>query len=73
MRPSGPPPASGQEHFFADTCLAIQLFAVRHELPIGYSPRLIWQESNFDPNAPSIAGAQGIAQFMPSSRPAAAA
>src|SRR5262249_23324305 len=29
------------------------------------SPRLIWQESRFDPTAVSRAGAQGVAQFMP--------
>lgn len=34
-------------------------------LPPDFFVRLIWQESNFDPNSVSPAGAQGIAQFMP--------
>jgi len=55
-----------QEQFFRDTCGAIQLFAWREQLPAGYFARLIWQESRFDPFALSIAGAQGIAQFIPS-------
>jgi hypothetical protein len=55
-----------QEQFFRDTCGAIQLFAWREELPVGYFARLIWQESRFDPFALSTAGAQGIAQFIPS-------
>ena len=55
-----------QEQFFRDTCGAIQLFAWRQELPVGYFARLIWQESRFDPFALSTAGAQGIAQFIPS-------
>ena len=55
-----------QEHYFRDTCSAIQLFAWREQLPQGYFARLIWQESRFDPAALSTAGAQGIAQFIPS-------
>ncbi len=55
-----------QDHYFRDTCSAIQLFAWRHHLPAGYFARLIWQESRFDPHALSVAGAQGIAQFIPS-------
>jgi len=55
-----------QEQFFRDTCGAIQLFAWREQLPVGYFARLIWQESRFDPFALSTAGAQGIAQFIPS-------
>lgn len=55
-----------QDQFFRDTCGAIQLFAWRQELPVGYFARLIWQESRFDPFALSMAGAQGIAQFIPS-------
>lgn len=55
-----------QEDFFRDTCGAIQLFAWREQLPVGYFARLIWQESRFDPFALSTAGAQGIAQFIPS-------
>ena len=55
-----------QEQFFRDTCGAIQLFAWREALPVGYFARLIWQESRFDPFALSTAGAQGIAQFIPS-------
>ena len=55
-----------QEQFFRDTCGAIQLFAWREQLPVGYFARLIWQESRFDPFALSTAGGQGIAQFIPS-------
>lgn len=55
-----------QTHFFRDTCLAIQTFAWREQLPVGYFARLIWLESRFDPSALSVAGAQGIAQFIPS-------
>lgn len=55
-----------QEQFFRDTCGAIQLYAWRAQLPVGYFARLIWQESRFDPFALSVAGAQGIAQFIPS-------
>lgn len=55
-----------QSTFFRDTCTAIAVFASRERLPAGYFARLIWQESHFDPYALSVAGAQGIAQFMPS-------
>jgi hypothetical protein len=55
-----------QEQFFRDTCGAINTFAWRAQLPVGYFARLIWQESRFDPFALSTAGAQGIAQFIPS-------
>lgn len=55
-----------QSAFFRDTCAAISLFAWREGLPSGFFARLIWQESRFDPYALSVAGAQGIAQFMPS-------
>lgn len=53
------------EHFVHDTCQAIDVFSRRFGLDTGYFARLIWQESRFDPNAVSHAGAQGIAQFMP--------
>jgi soluble lytic murein transglycosylase-like protein len=39
--------------------------ATRHTLPTDYFLRLIRQESGFNPNSVSPAGAQGIAQFMP--------
>lgn len=67
--PEAPPWATiciRQDHYFRDTCSAIQLFAWRERLPAGYFARLIWQESRFDPHALSTAGAQGIAQFIPS-------
>jgi hypothetical protein len=48
-----------------DVCTAIERYAEDADLPTGYFARLIWQESHFDPNAMSFAGAQGIAQFMP--------
>jgi len=55
-----------QSSFFRDTCAAIAISAWRENLPSGFFARLIWQESRFDPYALSVAGAQGIAQFMPS-------
>lgn len=55
-----------QSSFFRDTCSTISRFAWRENLPAGFFARLIWQESRFDPYALSVAGAQGIAQFIPS-------
>ena len=50
----------------ADVCGAIERYAVLWDLPPGYFARLIWQESHFNPNAVSGAGAEGISQFIPS-------
>jgi hypothetical protein len=36
-----------------------------NDLPIVFFTNLIWQESRFDANSVSRAGAQGVAQFMP--------
>jgi soluble lytic murein transglycosylase-like protein len=47
------------------TCHTITTAAAANDLPIEFLTRLIWQESRFDPNAVSRAGAQGVAQFMP--------
>ncbi|GHA38009.1 glycosyl transferase [Devosia pacifica] len=54
-----------RDNFVGDTCVAIASFADRWNLPPAFFARLIWQESRFDPEAISPAGAQGIAQFMP--------
>ncbi|TLX00160.1 lytic transglycosylase domain-containing protein [Rhizobium sp. MHM7A] len=54
-----------KESFNRDLCLAIGHFAEANRLPPAYFARLIWRESTFRPDAVSIKGAQGIAQFMP--------
>jgi hypothetical protein len=54
------------DHFAEDICRTIEHLSESHDLPAGFFARLIWQESRFDPNAVSPAGAQGIAQFIPS-------
>jgi hypothetical protein len=46
-------------------CGAVENAAAAHDLPVDFFVRLIRQESNFNPNSVSHAGAQGIAQFMP--------
>lgn len=55
-----------QDKYREDVCTAIDVFASHYQLPVAYFARLIWQESRFDPAAISPAGAQGIAQFIPS-------
>src|SRR5665213_886369 len=52
--------------YASDVCDAIARDAEASHLPPGYFARLIWQESHFDANAISPVGAEGIAQFMPS-------
>ena len=47
-------------------CGLIDESAATHRLPIGFFTRLIWTESRFRQDALSPKGAQGIAQFMPS-------
>lgn len=56
----------GAADFFRDVCRALSIYARTWRLPEGFFARLIWQESRFDPNALSVAGAEGIAQFIPS-------
>ncbi len=51
--------------YTADICAAIDRYAQLWHLPPDYFARLVWQESHFDANAVSWAGAEGIAQFMP--------
>lgn len=46
-------------------CDEIFLAAKNNRLPRQFLLRLIWQESRFNPQAVSPAGARGIAQFMP--------
>jgi hypothetical protein len=47
-------------------CSTIERDAELWHLPPGFFARLIWQESHFNANAVSSAGAEGIAQFIPS-------
>jgi len=48
-----------------EICAALVAAARRNDLPVGFFTNLIWQESRFDHDAISRAGAMGIAQFMP--------
>jgi len=65
---SEPAPEEAKPHKIsvADICDLIDVAAKLNGLPRAYLARLIWKESRFDPTAQSHAGAQGIAQFMPS-------
>ncbi len=46
-------------------CRLIEGAARRQNLPADFLTRLIWRESSFRATVTSLAGAQGIAQFMP--------
>ena len=65
LRAAGAVDCIRPEHFAFDTCQQIENTSRRYGLDAGFFARLLWQESRFDPNALSPAGAQGIAQFMP--------
>jgi hypothetical protein len=49
-----------------DICRALEQDAAENQLPVEFFARVIWQESRFNAQAVSSKGAQGIAQFMPS-------
>ena len=59
VRPAQPPTAD-------DVCRALEQSAAENALPVEFFARVIWQESRFDARAVSPKGAEGIAQFMPS-------
>ncbi|MCW5711591.1 MAG: lytic transglycosylase domain-containing protein [Shinella sp.] len=52
--------------FNRDICKALAHFAGENDLPPDFFARLIWKESRFRPDAVSPKGAEGIAQFTPS-------
>jgi Transglycosylase SLT domain len=54
-----------QESFDQTICRLIETAALANDLPSDIFTRLIWRESSFRPHVVSVAGAQGIAQFMP--------
>src|SRR3954451_5095777 len=47
-------------------CEALKEAAEASEIPLPFFARLLWQESRFQSSEVSPAGAQGVAQFMPS-------
>ena len=63
---SGPPGAPAQPPTQDDVCRALERSAAENAPPVEFFARVIWQESRFDAKAVSAKGAQGIAQFMPS-------
>ena len=60
----GGAPSDG-ESLVSSICRLVDSSARAQGLPVSFLTRLIWQESNFQPNVSSPAGALGIAQFMP--------
>jgi transglycosylase-like protein with SLT domain len=60
---AGSKPAGGSAN---EICRVVGQAAADNGLPLDFFTRLIWQESRFNPDAISPKGAQGIAQFMPS-------
>jgi hypothetical protein len=62
---SAEPAAASEAAVRPDVCATLIAAAQDNELPPAFLARLIWQESRFDPQSVSRAGALGIAQFMP--------
>ncbi len=62
----GHPICIGRKTFNADLCRTTEHFARKNDVPPAFFARLIWRESLFRPEALSHKGAEGIAQFMPS-------
>lgn len=62
----GKPICIRKDFFNTDLCRAIKISADTHAIPPDFFARLIWRESLFRPEAVSHKGAEGIAQFMPS-------
>ncbi len=60
-----PARAAEGESVIGSICELIESSARAQDLPVAFLTRLIWQESNFQADAVSPAGARGIAQFMP--------
>ena len=54
------------ESYVHDVCALIQTAARTSNIDAGFLARLLWRESLFDAGAVSPAGAEGIAQFIPS-------
>lgn len=63
-QPEGPPPPPPDVSIEA-ICHTLASAAQAHGIPTGFFARLIWQESKFQQRVVSHAGAQGVAQFMP--------
>ena len=61
----GPVESPASAHDFDFMCQTLQSAAQLNDLPVAFLTRLIWQESRFDAHAVSLAGARGVAQFMP--------
>ncbi|WBU54057.1 lytic transglycosylase domain-containing protein [Paracoccus sp. SCSIO 75233] len=55
-----------RQSYVADVCRSIERAATREGLDKNFFARLLWKESRFEPSAISPAGAEGIAQFIPS-------
>jgi Transglycosylase SLT domain/SPOR domain len=62
---SCPAAPSGPTGAVDSICPALAAAARANDLPIDFFGALIWQESRFDRQAVSRAGAKGVAQFMP--------
>lgn len=54
------------DSYVADVCRVIERAATQEGLNKNFLARLLWKESRFEPGAVSPAGAEGIAQFIPS-------
>ncbi|WP_192847094.1 lytic transglycosylase domain-containing protein [Aureimonas sp. AU4] len=59
-------PARAEETSRSVVCGIVDRAATAHALPSSFLTRLIWRESSFRTEVRSRVGAQGIAQFMPS-------